>query len=479
MTAIILKPDICIIGAGSGGLSVAAGAAQLGLDVVLLEKDKMGGDCLNTGCVPSKALLAAAKRAHMHRKNDIKGIKAHEPEIDFSAVKDHVFYTIKTIEQHDSPERFRELGANVILEAGRFINKNTVQAGAYTIKAKRFIICTGSRAFVPPIDGLDKEKSFTNENIFALRDKPDHLLIIGGGPIGIEMAQAHHRLGCTVSVFDMNHIMPRDDQENVEILRQALIKEGVNLHENVNVKQVKHTAKGVSLIIESNGETQEISGSHLLVAAGRQVNTDGLNLEAAGVKFGRRGIEVNDNLKSSNPKIFAIGDVAGGPQFTHVAGYHAGIIIRQICFKMFWAKVDYTALPWVTYTAPELAQVGLTHAGAQEKFGADNIKVVSWAFDGNDRAISERTTTGQIRVVTNNKGLILGASIVGPHAGELIGLWTLAVSSKQKIGAVTGMIAPYPTLGEISKRAAGAWYTPSLFSDKTRKIVGWLQKLPL
>jgi len=474
MTEKTLTPDLCIIGAGSGGLSVAAGAAQLGLDTVLLEKAEMGGDCLNTGCVPSKALLAAGKRARMHRKDDIKGIIPHEPEIDFSAVKDHVFDTIKTIEPHDSPERFRELGVNVILEYGKFIDANTVQAGEYTIKAKKFIISTGSRAFVPPIPGLKEDKVLTNENVFHLREKPKHLLVIGGGPIGIEMAQAHRNLGCEVSVFDMAGILPRDDQSNVQIVRDALIADGIKLHENVSVKEVKHGTKNVTLVIEQDGKEIEVKGSHLLVAAGRKVNTDNIGLDEAGIEHHRAGIKVNDSLKTTNKRVFAIGDVAGGPQFTHVAGYHAGVIIRQLCFGMFWAKVDYTALPWVTYTDPELAQVGLTEDAAREKHG-DDVKAVEWHFDENDRAIAERTTKGQIRVVTNAKGLILGASIVGPHAGELIGMWALAISSKQKIGAVTGMIAPYPTLGEASKRAAGAWYTPSLFSDKTRRIVNILK----
>lgn len=481
MSKEILKPDVCIIGAGSGGLSVAAGAAQLGLDTVLLEKGEMGGDCLNTGCVPSKALLAAAKRAAAHRKDDIKGIMAHEPEINFTAVKDHVMDVIATIAPHDSPERFRDLGVNVILQKGQFTTEKTVETDDYSIRAKKFVIATGSRAFVPPIDGLDPDKVLTNETIFDLRDKPDHLLIIGGGPIGIEMAQAHARLGCRVTVFDMGHILPLDDRRNVAILRDILVQEGIALHENVKVKSVKHGAKGkgaVSIEIETDGKIEIIKGSHLLVAAGRTPNSDGLGLEAARVAYDdRRGIIVNDHLKTSNKRVFAIGDVAGGPKFTHVAGYHAGIIIRQICFGMRWARVDYTAMPWVTYTDPELAQVGLTEDAAIEKFGIDNIKTVEWGFGENDRAIAERLTTGQIRVVTNKKGLILGASIVGAHAGELIGLWALAISLKQKISAITGMIAPYPTLGEVSKRAAGAWYTPDLFSNKTRRIVKILKYL--
>ncbi len=472
----MIKTDICIIGAGSGGLSVAAGAAQLGMKTVLIERAEMGGDCLNTGCVPSKALLAAAKRAEAHRKSDIKGIKAHAPEIDFAAVKDHVFGAIKTIVPHDSQERFEGLGVTVIRESAAFIDAKTVKAGDQTIRAKYFVIATGSRPMVPDIKGLDKSKVLTNESIFNLREKPEHLLIIGGGPIGIEMAQAHRRLGCQVSVFDRSEILPKDDRENVNILRGILKEDGINIHENVSVNSVEHSANGVTIEIEQNGKKQKISGSHILVAAGRVVNTDSLNLEAAGVEYTARGINVDDHLKTSNRRIFAIGDVAGGPQFTHVAGYHAGVVIRQVCFKMFWAKVDYTALPWVTYCDPELAQVGLTEDAARSKYG-DDIKTAAWHFDENDRATAENRRQGRLNVVTDKKGKILGASMIGPHAGELIGLWALAISSGLKIGAITGMIAPYPTFGEISKRAAGAWYTPTLFSNKTRRVVGMLQKI--
>lgn len=472
-----IKADICIIGGGSGGLSVAAGAAQLGLTTVLIEKDAMGGDCLNTGCVPSKAFLAAAKRAHQHRLTNIKGIAGHEPKINFPDVKDYVSETIATIAPNDSEERFESLGVRVLQESARFVDRNKVEAGNHTITARHFVIATGSRAVVPTIRGLDKAKAYTNENIFRLREKPDHLLVLGGGPIGIEMAQAHRRLGCKVSVFDIGSILPRDDQKNVQILRQSLLAEKIALHEFITVKEVQHTATGVALVIEEAGQQAVIKGTHLLVAAGRTPNIEGLGLEGAGIAYSKRGITVDKRLRTSNKNIFAIGDVAGGPQFTHVAGYHAGIVIRQVCFKIFWSKVDYTALPWVTYTDPELAQVGMTEEEARKRCG-DAVKVVEWQFDENDRAIAERNTHGQLRVVTTKKGKILGASMVGSHAGELIGLWALAISNGLKISAVASMIAPYPTLGEISKRAAGAWYTPSLFSTKTRKIVKLMQKIP-
>jgi len=468
----IIKTDICIIGAGSGGLSLASGAAQLGMGVVLIESSDMGGDCLNTGCVPSKALLATGKRAQAHRKGDISGIEPHEPDIDFSAVKDHVFDVIRSIAPHDSQERFEELGVHVIREFGEFIDHKTVRAGDHVIRAKKFVIATGSRAFVPPINGIDKSKIFTNETIFDLREKPDHLLIIGGGPIGLEMAQAHRRLGCEVTVFDMGNILPRDDQKNVTVVRDALIKEGVKIYENFAVNEIQHGDTSHRII----GDNDVIEGSHILVAAGRKPNIEKLNLDVATIKFNRGGVIVNNKLQSSHKHIYAIGDVAGGPQFTHVAGYHAGIPIKSICFKIP-TKIDYSSLPWVTYTDPELAQIGLTETDAHAKFG-DSIKVTEWYFKDNDRAIAEKTTEGQARIITDKKGRVLGASIVGSHAGELISVWGLAISQGLKLSAVTAIIAPYPTLGEINKRAAGAFYTPRLFSDKTRMIVKWLQKLP-
>lgn len=468
--------DLCIIGAGSGGLSVASGAAQLGLNVALIEKAEMGGDCLNTGCVPSKALLAAAKQAQGFRGSDKFGIKAQEPEVDFGKVKDHVFDVIAQIEPHDSQERFEGLGVSVFREFGTFVDSKTVKAGDTLITAKNFIISTGSKASVPPIDGLEKDKVFTNENIFDLREKPDHLAIIGGGPIGIEMAQAHRRLGSEVTVIDMASIMANDDPELVDVVRRALVDEGVKLLEETGIETIMHQDDGsVKIRVKKGADSDIIHASHLLAAAGRAPNID-IGLEAAGIEHDRRGIKVDARLRTNKKHIFAIGDVAGGPQFTHVAGYHAGIIIKNIVFKLP-GKVDYTALPWVTYSDPELAHVGLLERQARETYG-DSIKTVSWQIKDNDRATSERKSAGLIKVVMRKNGRIIGASIVGPSAGELIGPWILAISSGLKIGAFANMIAPYPTFGEISKRAASAYYTPSLFSDKTRKITGLLRKIP-
>lgn len=462
--------ELCILGAGSGGLSVAAGAAQLGLSVVLLESGEMGGDCLNSGCVPSKALLAAAKAAHAGAAAAKFGITYAAPQVDFGAVKDHVRGVIDTIAPVDSQERFEGLGCTVIRAAGRFVSRDTVEAGGRQIKARRFVIATGSRASAPPIPGLAEVPYLTNETIFALREAPGHLVIIGGGAIGCEMAQAHRRLGCAVTVVDMGPILPRDDAELVEVVRAALTHEGVGLIERAGIERVEAADGGVRLIL-SDGRVVE--GTHLLVAAGRTPTVDGLGLEAAGVAFSKKGIEVDARRRTTNKRIFAIGDCRVGPQFTHVAGYEAGLIIQNICFRIP-AKANFATLPWVTFTDPELAQVGMTEAEARKAGG--EVRVLHWSFEENDRAQAEKRTEGRVKVVLL-KGKVVGASIVGPGAGELIQTWSIVISAKLSLRALTGIIAPYPTYAEVNKRAASSAYTQSLFSDRTRKIVRFLQRL--
>jgi pyruvate/2-oxoglutarate dehydrogenase complex dihydrolipoamide dehydrogenase (E3) component len=468
----VLKTDICVIGAGSGGLSVAAGASQMGAPTVLIEKDKMGGDCLNTGCVPSKALLAAGHAAEAIREAHHFGVNTNAPTFESAKVYGHVHDTIAAIEPNDSVERFEGFGVNVIKATAKFTGPKEVEAGGQRIQARRFIIATGSRAFVPPIPGIKDVPYLTNKTVFEQKKLPDHLIVVGGGPVGIEMAQAHRHLGAQVTVLEMFAIMPKDDQELVDVVRAQLSKDGITIREGVKVSSVAKSESGIVVTIENNGATEQIEGSHILVAAGRKPNVDGLDLEKAGVTYSPKGIDVDARLRTSNKKIFAIGDVAGEYQFTHVAGYHAGIVIRNALFQLP-AKVDYKAVPWVTYTAPELAQVGMTEEQARKEEG-DDISVLNWPFEENDRAQAERATAGLVKVVTAKNGKILGAGIVGAHAGELLQTWVLAVSQGLKIGAVANIIAPYPTLGEVNKRAAGSFYTPSLFSERTKKAVRFL-----
>ena len=469
-----LKTDICVIGAGSGGLSVAAGASQMGADTVLIERDKMGGDCLNYGCVPSKALIAAGHTAHLMRHSDRFGIKSVAPQVDYAKVRDHVRGVIAAIEPNDSVERFTGLGVNVIIGAAKFTSPNTVEAGGKTVQAKRFIIATGSSAMIPPVLGLDQVKYLTNETVFELDTRPDHLIVIGGGPIGAELAQAHRRLGAEVTIVEMFNFLGKDDPELTEVVRKQFALDGINIRAQTAVTAIEKDSDKIVVVTEKNGQIERITGSHLLVAAGRIPNLDGLNLEAAGVAFKRRGIEVDARLRTTNKKIFAIGDIASPYQFTHMAGYHASIVIRNALFKLP-AKVNYSAVPWVTYTDPELAHVGKTETDA-EKEHPGAIKILRWPFHENDRAQAERETDGLIKVVTTKKGRVLGATIAGPRAGELLSPWIMAVGNRQKIGAMAGMIAPYPTLGEVGKRVAGSYYTPSLFSERTRKIVRFLLK---
>ncbi len=350
-----LHADLCIIGAGSGGLSVAAGAAQMGASVVLIEKGAMGGDCLNTGCVPSKALIAAAHAAHAITDGRRFGVHAAAPRIDFREVHDHVHGVIGAIAPHDSVERFEGLGCYVIRSAARFVDRRTVEAHGQRIRARRFVVATGSRAAVPPIQGLADSGFLTNESIFELRERPSHLIVMGGGPIGVEMAQSFRRLGSEVTLVEKFSILAKDEPEAVEVVRKQLLAEGVTLLEGTGVKSAIKAKGGVVVELERDGDAAEtISGSHLLVAAGRRPNIEGLNLEAAGIIHTPKGITVDARLRTSNTSVFAIGDVAGGPQFTHVAGYHAGIVIRNALFGLP-AKVTYDALPWVTYADPELA----------------------------------------------------------------------------------------------------------------------------
>ena len=469
----VLKCDICVIGGGSAGLSVAAGAAQLGARTILFERGEMGGDCLNYGCIPSKALLAAAHRAQTAREAKAFGIHCRDIEIDFPTVMGHVRSVIAEIAPHDSAARFEKLGVRVIKAEARFTGCREVSGGGVRVEARRFVIATGSTAMLPPITGLSDIPVLTNETIFSLTRRPDHLLIVGGGPIGIELAQAFRRLGSAVTIFEGAQLLQKDAPEFVDILRRQLLAEGVVIHEGVKISRVAPLSNGVS--VELEGTPKRIEGTHLLVAASRKPRIDGLDLERARINFTPKGVTVDAGLRTSNRRVYAIGDVSGGPQFTHIASYQAGIVVRSALFRLP-AKVNYDALPWVTYCEPELAHVGLTEAEARQRFGAD-VELVKVDFAANDRAQAERETVGGIRAVIRKDGTILGASILGKNAGELVALWGLAIANKKKLRAMTHVIFPYPTRGEISKSAASSFYSPKLFSLWPRRLVWLLQKL--
>ncbi|HEY3912798.1 MAG TPA: FAD-dependent oxidoreductase [Stellaceae bacterium] len=465
-----LTPDLCIIGAGAGGLAAAAGAAQLGAEVVLVERGPMGGDCLNYGCVPSKSLLAAARLADLWRRAPQFGLAYAPPRIDFAAVAGSVAQVVARLAPNDSAERFAGLGVTVLRAEARFTGPRTLEAGDAVIRPRRFVIATGSHPAVPPIPGLDRVPYLTNETIFANRVRPEHLIVIGGGPIGIEMAQAHRRLGARVTVLDLGPLLPRDDPELAALLGERLAGEGIALRPQVRIVGVEADGEGMAVLLDGG---ERVAGSHLLVAAGRRPSIDALDLAAAGIAAGPHGITVDARLRTTNRRALAVGDVAGGPQFTHVALYHAGIVIKNALFRLP-ARVDYQALPWVTYTDPELAQVGLTEAAARTAGRA--VRVLRWPFDENDRAQTERDGAGLAKIVARRDGRVLGASILGAGAGDLILPWALAVSQKLKIGALANLVVPYPTRGEAGKRAAGSFFTPALFSPRTRRIVRLLAR---
>ncbi|MDX5592401.1 dihydrolipoyl dehydrogenase family protein [Pseudovibrio sp. SPO723] len=476
MQKTILTPDICVIGAGSAGLTVAAAAAAFGVEVVLIEKDKMGGDCLNYGCVPSKALIAAGKAAQAHRNSAKYGVKANEPSIDFAAANAHVRNVIAAIEPHDSVERFEGLGVNVIQSAARFVDAETVEAGHYLIKARRFVVATGSSAFVPPIAGLNEVPYLTNETLFDQTNRPDHLLIIGGGPIGMEMAQAHQRLGSKVTVIEASKALSNSDPEFAAIVIDRLRAEGVDIREGANVEKAEKSENGVRLTLkQANGTIDYVDGTHLLVAAGRSANITNLGLDEAGIKTHSKGIEVDKGLRTSNKKVYAIGDVIGGLQFTHLAGAHASLLVRTLLFRM---PVNHHKLviPFVTYTEPELAHIGMTEQEARQVHG-DGLKVLTADFSGNDRALAEGKTVGKVKLIVGKGGRLVGADIVGPQAGELLAPLALMISKKMHVKALLDLMLPYPTLTEVLKRAALSYYAGAAESPWLRRLLAFLRKL--
>ncbi|MFT4620785.1 MAG: pyruvate/2-oxoglutarate dehydrogenase complex dihydrolipoamide dehydrogenase (E3) component [Sulfitobacter sp.] len=466
-----IKTDILVIGGGSGGLSVSAGAAQMGAKVVLLEAHLMGGDCLNFGCIPSKALLAAGKQAQAMRGGANLGVTPVIPEVSYTAAKDHVRKVIDTIAPMDSQERFEGFGIQVIREFGKFISPTEVQAGEHIITARRIVIATGSRPFVPPIPGIEDVPYDTNETIFDLRKQPEHLIVIGGGPIGMEMAQAHVRLGCKVTVLEGAKALGKDDPEMAAIALEKLRGEGIEIVEGALAEKITGSAGDITVHTKGGDSYQ---GSHLLMAVGRTPNLSKLDLEKAGVEFDRGGLKVNASLRTTNKRVYGLGDVASKLQFTHVAGYQAGILVRQLVLGLP-AKAREDHIPWATYTDPEIAQVGLTEAQAREKHG-DKLDVTRFEFKENDRAVAEGKTTGLIKVMIV-KGRPVGASIVGAQAGELISVWALAIANGLKMSAVANMVVPYPTLGEVNKRAAGAYFAPKLFENPwVKRIVRLVQR---
>ena len=473
MSRTSLKADLVVIGAGSGGLSVASGAAQLGLKVVLFEQGEMGGDCLNYGCVPSKALIAAADASHQARYSGALGVDSDAVRVDFTRVMAHVRAAIAAIAPNDSQERFERLGVQVIRDRAYFIDPRTVATDTVQVSARKIVIATGSRAATPPIPGLAETPYLTNETVFDLDALPQKLIVLGGGPIGIELGQAFRRLGSDVVIIDSGEMLDREDRAAADVVLEQLVTDGVELlagHKAVRI------GAGPTVIVQGPQGERRISGSHLLVAVGRAPSLDGLDLDKAKVARTHLGVTTDAMLRSTtNRRVFAVGDAAGRGQFTHLAGAQAGLVVRRAVFGLP-VNADTLMVPRVTYADPELAAIGLSEADARKAHG-EGIRVEHLDFADNDRAQAEGDIRGFGKLITTAKGKVLGVTLVGRHAGDQIGVWALAMSAGLKLSKITGMIAPYPTRGEINKRLAGQWYAPALFSSRARFLVSLLKHL--
>ncbi|MBW4492082.1 MAG: mercuric reductase [Oscillatoria princeps RMCB-10] len=441
--------DLVIIGGGSGGLVVASAAAQLKAKVALVERHRLGGDCLWFGCVPSKSLIRASRAAYEVKNASSFGINCENIEIDFAKASAHVRGAIGTIEPHDSPARFESLGVEVIFGSGQFTDRQTFEVSGRKLRARAFVIATGSRPKIPQIPGLSEAGYLTNEQVFELQKRPESIAVIGAGPIGCELGQAFSRLGCQVTIIgSREQILPKEDPEATAVVRQQLESEGIGILTPVRAERVE-MAGGKKVICAGS---LRLAVDEILLAAGRVPNVESLNLEAAGVIIAEKGIAVNKKLRTANPRIYACGDVIGGYQFTHAASYEASVVLKNALFLPV-SEVNYRVMPWCTFTEPELARVGMTEREARERYGED-VCVLKQDFAGVDRAVAEAATDGFAKIVVRGNGEILGAHLVGASAGELIGEVVMAMAHKLPVSALTRMTHIYPTLAEVNSKAA-------------------------
>jgi pyruvate/2-oxoglutarate dehydrogenase complex dihydrolipoamide dehydrogenase (E3) component len=473
-----LRPDLCIIGAGAAGLSVAAAAAAFGVRTVLVEKGEMGGECLHTACIPSKALIAAARLAKWPALAPRVAQERVPPILEHQRVLAHVNGVIADIAPADSAARYKALGVEVIKAEAAFIDRATVKVGETLIKARRFVIASGAQPAIPEIAGLDAVSYLTNETVFALSERPRHLLVIGAGSVGSELGQAFRRLGSEVTLFDSARLLPREDAEVAGIVRGAFERDGLRLHESIKLAAVAATADGVRLHYSDQASApRQATGTHLLIAAGRMPRTKGLGLEEGWIKFDASGIIVDYGMRTSNPRVFAIGDCVGGAfggwRFTHAASLQANLVIRSAFFRLP-SRFDPLLVPRVTFTDPEIASVGLSEDEARAKHGA--IRICRFALGETDRARAEGEREGLVKLVASPNGRLFGAAICGRAAGEMIPLWTLALKEKMKLSKIASLVTPYPTLSEASRRAALEFYTPLARRPLVRRLLGVLRK---
>ena len=462
--------DIGVIGGGAAGLTITSGAAQLGAKTLLVEKEKkLGGDCLHFGCVPSKTLIKTANVYHMMKNAKQFGLPQVElPPVDFKQVSKRIKSVIDIIQKHDSEERFCSLGARVEFGEPEFSDEHTIHLNGKSYSAKNWVIATGSSPVTPPINGLDNTPFITNKEIFYLDHLPRSMIVLGGGPIGIEMAQAFCRLGTKVFVVNRgNQILGKEDRDMADEVMQIMRSEGVVFHLDASIEATKDLGSEKEVLITDNqGETVSLRAETILVALGRAANTGGIGLADIGLEIDQRGIKVDRRLRTNHKHIFAAGDVNGGFQFTHAAGYEGGIVVSNAIFHLP-RKTDYTFLPWCTYTAPELASIGMNEKAAQ----AAGIDYTVWSenFKDNDRSLAEGDKTGKIKMILDEKEKPIGVQILGPHAGDLMGEWVAVLNGKVKLSTLASAVHPYPTTAEINKCVAGTFFSPKIFSDKIKK----------
>ncbi len=471
----VMTPDLCVIGGGAGGLSAATQAAALGLSVMLIERDRTGGARLHTACVPSKALLASAQRCHDIRHSKVVGISAAEPVVDFNAIAASIREVIEAVRPNDAESRLNALGIDVVQGEAKFEDKETVVVGARHIKARRFIVATGSRPALPPIPDLNRVPYFTEETVFAQTHGFIHLLILGGTPYAAELAQAYRRLGSEVTLFEPGLALARDDRELSDFVIKSLRDEGVRILEFARIERIETFGAALQIVFVMQNKSYSMEGSHLLVAMGRTPTLAYLNLEAANVKFGAKGILVDRSLKTSNPKVYAIGDVTGeAPSTTHVASYQASLAVRHALFKLP-VRARYDTAPWVTFTDPEIAHVGVTEEAAREKFGV--LSIYRWPYSENDLAHAKRQTGGFVKVIATRTGTILGAGVVGSQASEIIQMWSLAMQKGMSLADMSDIVCPYPTLSDMNRRVALSATAGRAQNPVFRQMVGWLAKM--
>lgn len=466
--------DLGVIGGGAAGLTVASGSSQLGVKTVLLEREpKLGGDCLHSGCVPSKTLIKSASVYHSMRQAESFGLpKINLPSVDFRQVSARIQSVIDTIQVHDSEERFCGLGVKVEYGEAFFVDDHVVDVGGKHISAKSWVIATGAAPVPLPIPGLSDINYLTNKDLFSLDALPSSLLILGGGPIGCEMAQAFARLGSDVTLLQRGcQLLSKEDEDMAEVILDTLRNEGVRVELCAKTTSVKAVDGGVEVAFDCEGSTHLVRAEQLLIAAGRAPNVEGLQLENAGVDYDRRGVKVDTRLRTTCKHIYAAGDVTGQYQFTHAAGYEGGIVISNAVFHLP-RKVDYTWLPWCTYTEPELASVGMNEKAAR-KAGID-YTVWEEAFEDNDRALAEGCAVGKIKLILDKREKPLGVQMVGPHAGELVSEWIAILNGKVGLSTLASSIHPYPTVGEVNKRVASKVLSSKLFSDKIKKTLSFI-----